>query len=180
MSALAGSNGSTKPTDWEFPSARERVNRFAEALEIWDLLQSRDRTTYDGRYYQILDAPFEPKSLQTPRLPVLIGASAPRMLRLTARHADNWNARGTPAEAGAGNRDLDRLCAEIGRDPAAISRSISTGLALYESPQTFAATIAAYRAEGFTDFRIPWPRTDADYATFVRASEEVIPKLRTN
>ncbi|HKG25033.1 MAG TPA: LLM class flavin-dependent oxidoreductase [Thermomicrobiales bacterium] len=163
---------------FEFPSARERVDRFAEALEIWDLLQSRERTTYDGRYYQILDAPFEPKSLQHPRLPVLIGASAPRMLRLTAKHADIWNARGTPAEAGAGNRELDGYCAEIGRDPAAIARSVSVGLQVYASAETFAGSIAAYRAEGFTDFRIPWPRTDADYEVFVRVAEEVIPALR--
>ncbi len=35
---------------WHFPNARERVERFAEALEIWDLLQTRERTTYDGHY----------------------------------------------------------------------------------------------------------------------------------
>ena len=46
-----------------FPSARERVDRFAEALEIWDLLQRQERTTYDGTYYQLLDAPFAPKPL---------------------------------------------------------------------------------------------------------------------
>jgi alkanesulfonate monooxygenase SsuD/methylene tetrahydromethanopterin reductase-like flavin-dependent oxidoreductase (luciferase family) len=164
---------------WDFPSARERVDRFAEALEIWDLLQSQERTTYDGRYYQILDAPFEPKPLQHPRLPVLIGASAPRMLRLTAKHADIWNARGTPTEAGAGNRDLDRLCAEIGRDPATISRSVSVGLHILASVDAFIDLIAAYRGEGFTDFRIPWPRSDTEYATFVRVSEDVIPALRT-
>jgi alkanesulfonate monooxygenase SsuD/methylene tetrahydromethanopterin reductase-like flavin-dependent oxidoreductase (luciferase family) len=163
---------------WDFPSARERVERFAEALEIWDLLQSRERTTYDGRYYQLLDAPFEPKAIQQPRLPVLIGASGPRMLRLTAKHADIWNARGTPAEAGAGNRELDRYCAEIGRDPAAIDRSVSVGLHILASVDAFVDNVAAYRAEGFTDFRIPWPRSDTEYATFVRVAEEVIPALR--
>jgi F420-dependent oxidoreductase-like protein len=163
---------------FDFPSARERVERFAEALEIWDLLQSRVRTTYDGRYYQLLDAPFEPKPIQRPRLPVLIGASAPRMLRLTARYADNWNARGTPEEAGAGNRALDRYCAEIGRDPGEIARSISVGLHILASVDAFTSAIAAYRAEGFTDFRIPWPRTDTEYATFVRVAEDVIPRLR--
>ena len=71
-------------------------------------------------------------------------------------------------------------CAAIGRDPATISRSISTGLALYESPQAFADTITAYRAEGFTDFRIPWPRSESDYTTFVRAAEEAIPQLRAS
>lgn len=163
---------------FEFPSARERVDRFAEALELWDLLQSAERTTYDGQYYQLLDAPFEPKPIQQPRLPVLIGASAPRMLRLTARHADIWNARGNPAEAGAGNRALDQACQEVGRDPAAISRSISVGLQAWASPDQFTDLITAFRAEGFTDFRIPWPRSASDYDTFVRVSDDVIPRLR--
>src|SRR5690349_6398554 len=125
-----------------YPSPGERVDRFAEALEIWDLLQREERTTYDGRYYQMLDAPFEPKPLQRPRLPLLIGATAPRMLRLTARHADIWNARGTPDEAGAGNAQLDRLCHEIGRDPASIVRSISPSHNLLASVEAFASGVA--------------------------------------
>jgi len=165
---------------FDYPSARERVDRFAEALQIWDALQANERTTYEGQYYQLIDAPFEPKSTQQPRLPVLIGASAPRMLRLTAKHADIWNARGTPAEAGDGNRALDRACDEVGRDPDAIARSISVGLQVWSSPQTFSELIAAYRAEGFTDFRIPWPRSTADHETYVRVSADVIPRLRAN
>src|SRR5688572_29031624 len=50
---------------FEFPSARERVDRFAEAVEIWELLQRKVWTTFQGRYFQLLDAPFEPKPLQS-------------------------------------------------------------------------------------------------------------------
>ena len=163
---------------FDFPSARERVDRFAEALEIWDLLQRNERTTYDGIYYQLLDAPFEPKPVQRPRLPLLIGASGPRMLRLTARHADIWNARGTPAEAGAGNRLLDEECRAIGREPASIMRSISTGLDLWASVDAFATAVEAYRAAGFTDFQIPWPRSAAERDVCRRVARDVIPALR--
>ena len=69
---------------------KRKVDRFAEALEIWTLLQSEERTTYQGAHYQLLDAPFQPKSLQPGGLPVLIGGSGPRMLRLTAKYADLW------------------------------------------------------------------------------------------
>ncbi len=161
-----------------FPSARERVDRFAEALEIWDLLQQDERITYDGRYYQLLDAPFEPKPLQQPRLPVLIGASAPRMLALTARHADIWNARGTPDEAAAGNERLDASCREIGRDPREIVRSISPSANFMESTDAFAGWIAAYRNVGFTDFQIPWPRTAEQYEVLQRVAADVMPVLR--
>jgi alkanesulfonate monooxygenase SsuD/methylene tetrahydromethanopterin reductase-like flavin-dependent oxidoreductase (luciferase family) len=160
-----------------FPAAGERVDMFAEALEVWDLLHREERTTYDGRFYQLLDAPFAPKPVQT-RLPVLIGASLPRMLRLTARHADIWNARGDPAEAAAGNERLTTLCREIGRDPATILRGISPSLNLLASAGAFAEGVAAYRAAGFADFQIPWPRSDEEHAVLRAVAAEVIPELR--
>lgn len=161
-----------------FPSARERVDRFAEALEIWDLLQQEERTTYDGKYYQLLDAPFEPKPLQSPRLPVLIGASGPRMLRLTARHADIWNARGLPDEAAAGNERLDEFCREIGRDPGEIVRSVSPAANFLESTGAFEKWVAAYREAGFTDFQIPWPRNESQYDVLGQVAADVMPGLR--
>lgn len=164
---------------FEFPSAGERVDRFAEALEIWELLQREERTTYEGRYYQLLDAPFEPKPVQR-RLPVLIGASLPRMLRLTARHADIWNARGMPDEARAGNEQLTSYCEEIGRDPNEIVRSISPSATFLESAEAFAEWTLAYRDAGFTDFQIPWPRDEAQYEVLQEVAADVLPGLRAS
>lgn len=163
---------------FDFPSARERVDRFAEALEIWDLLQQNERTNYFGRYYELIDTPFEPKAVQQPRLPVLIGASLPRMLALTARHADIWNARGTPDEARAGNDLLDEQCRKAGREPGEIMRSISAGLSLWDSIEAFESGVAAYQRAGFTDFQIPWPRTPEAHAVMRQVTTEVIPRLR--
>jgi alkanesulfonate monooxygenase SsuD/methylene tetrahydromethanopterin reductase-like flavin-dependent oxidoreductase (luciferase family) len=162
---------------WELPPPAARVARFAEALEIWELLQREERTTFDGRHYQLLDAPFEPKPVNG-RLPLLIGASGPKMLRLTARHADIWNARGTPDEARAGNELLHQSCREVGRDPATIMRGISPSLNLLASVDAFAEGVAAYRAAGFTDFQIPWPRTDTENEVMRSVARDVIPELR--
>ena len=161
-----------------FPSARERVDRFAEALEIWDMLQSQERTTYEGQYYRLLDAPFEPKSLQSPRLPVLIGASGPRMLRLVARHADIWNTVGTPDEAAAVNKRLDAICAETGRDPASLVRAVSPSINLLESVDAFSQGVAAYHAAGFRDICMPWPRTPAEVPVLREVAREIIPGFR--
>jgi F420-dependent oxidoreductase-like protein len=163
---------------WPFPSARERVDRFAEALEIWDRLQQEERTTYDGQHYQIVDAPFEPKPLQRPRMPVLIGGSGPRMLRLAARHADIWNAVGTPDEGGALNQRLDAACAAAGRDPATLVRTISPRLNLLASVAAFIDGVAAYRAAGFRDIYLPWPRTESEVPVLRQVAREVIPILR--
>jgi F420-dependent oxidoreductase-like protein len=163
---------------WPFPSARERVDRFAESLEIWDLLQLEERTTYEGQHYQIVDAPFEPKPLQRPRMPVLIGGSGPRMLRLAARHADIWNAVGTPDEGGALNQRLDAACAAEGRDPASLVRTVSPRINLLESAEAFVDGVAAYRAAGFRDIYLPWPRTERELPILRQVARQVLPVLR--
>lgn len=162
---------------WEFPPAKERVDRFAEALDIWDLLQSRERTTYEGRYYQLYDAPFEPKSSQG-KLPVLIGGTGPRMLRLTAKHASIWNAVGDVEEATAASQRLDEACRETGRDPASLVRSIAPRVNFLESPRTFEQHFHAYRSKGFTDFRLPWPRNKAQQTVFDEIVVDLMPALR--
>ena len=163
---------------WPFPSARERVDRFAEALEIWDRLQLEERTTYDGQHYQIVDAPFEPKPLQRPRMPVLIGGSGPRMLRLAARQADIWNVVGTPDEVGAVNERLDAACALEGRDPASLVRTVSPRINLLASAEAFIDGAAAYRAAGFRDIYLPWPRIERELPVLRQVAREVIPALR--
>jgi F420-dependent oxidoreductase-like protein len=161
-----------------FPSARERVDRFAEALVIWDRLQREERTTFEGEHYRILDAPFEPKPVQRPRMPLLIGGSGPRMLRLAARHADIWNAVGTPDDVAAVNQRLDAACAAEGRDPASLVRTVSPRINLLESAEAFAAGVAAYRAAGFRDIYLPWPRTEREVPVLREVARDVIPALR--
>jgi alkanesulfonate monooxygenase SsuD/methylene tetrahydromethanopterin reductase-like flavin-dependent oxidoreductase (luciferase family) len=161
-----------------FPPAKERVDRFEEALEIWDLVQREERSTYDGTHYQLLDAPFQPKSLQRPRMPILIGATKPRMLRLTVKHAEMWNAVATPEEGAALNRQLDALCEEAGRDPASLVRSVSPSINLLESPAAFERGVRDYHAAGFRDVYMPWPRTEAEVPVMREVARELIPAFR--
>lgn len=106
-----------------FPTNKELVERFQEAVEICHLLFTQDITTYDGQYYQLFDAPFRPAPLQQPRIPFTLGAHGPRMMRIVARYADRWNSNGSVTEMAARNQMLDEACAEIGRDPKEILRS---------------------------------------------------------
>jgi F420-dependent oxidoreductase-like protein len=163
---------------FDFPSARERVDRFAEALEIWESLQREERTTYLGTHYQLIDAPFEPKPVQRPRLPLLIGGSGPRMLRLAARHADAWNVVGLPADVRAVNERMDDACAAVGRDPASLVRSVSPRLNLLASVPAFVEGVAAYRDAGFRDLYVPWPRTADELDVLRQVARDVLPDLR--
>jgi alkanesulfonate monooxygenase SsuD/methylene tetrahydromethanopterin reductase-like flavin-dependent oxidoreductase (luciferase family) len=103
-------------------SPGERVDRFAEALAVITGLLRQPRTTFDGRYYQLHDAPCDPKPLQSP-LPVMVGGSGPRMLWLIARYAQGWNHWSAPGQFRATANKLDAACEQVGRDPSTIWRS---------------------------------------------------------
>jgi F420-dependent oxidoreductase-like protein len=163
-----------------FPSAKERVDRFAEALAIWERLQREERTTFDGAHYQLLDAPFEPKPLQRPHMPLVIGGSGPRMLRLAARYADIWNAVGTPDEVAPLNARLDAACIAEGRDPATLVRTVSPRINLLASAEAYADGVAAYRPAGMHDVYLPWPRNDREEPVLREVAREVMPALRAD
>lgn len=162
---------------YEFPKAKELVDRFAEALEIIDALQTRPRASFRGSYYWVDDAPFEPKPIQQPRIPMVIGSFGPRMLALTARHADIWNTRGPVEEAAERSRMLDEKCREIGRDAGEIRRSIWPFQHPWESLENVQQVIAGYREHGFTDFVFSWPPDDRLDVMRTFASD-VLPGLR--
>ena len=106
--------------DLEAPGTR--VSRFEEAIQVIRSLLSEDRTDFRGDFYDITDAPANPKPVQTP-LPILVGTGSPRMLRITARHADEWNTWGAPDMAGGALEKLHTACEQVGRDPATLWKS---------------------------------------------------------
>src|SRR6476469_8025926 len=142
---------------YDFPGKRELVDRFQEALELLDSLQTQPRTDYHGRYYQMADAPFAPKPVQQPHIPLLIGSSGPRMLALTAKHADIWNTRGPVDVVSERSRLLDEKCRDIGRDPKSLKRSVWPFEHPWSSVDNVRQVVATYQAEGFTDFVFSWP-----------------------
>ena len=162
---------------YPMPSNRELVDRFKEALEIIDGLQQHARFDYHGDYYWVTDAPFEPKPIQQPRIPMLVGAGGPRMLRLAARHADIWNTRGPVELAAERNRLLTEKCRDVGRNPAEILRSIWPFENPWESVENVQQVIEGYRAVGYSDFVFSWP-TDEHHDVMVRFANDVLPGLR--
>jgi alkanesulfonate monooxygenase SsuD/methylene tetrahydromethanopterin reductase-like flavin-dependent oxidoreductase (luciferase family) len=163
---------------FEFPGPGERVSRFAEALEIWRQLQANQRTTFEGKHYRLLDAPFEPKSLQPGGLPLLIGGSGPRMLKLVAEYADIWNGIGTPEDVGDQNRRVNAACVAAGRDPSSLSRAVSPSINLLASPEAFEAGVREYEAQGFDHITFPWPRVESEEPVLREVARSVLPRLR--
>ena len=167
----------------ELPGPAELVGRFREAVAIVDALLRQDVTTYEGRYYQLREAPFRPAPVQRPRPPLTLGAHGPMMLRIVAEYADRWNSNGTVAEMAERNRVLDEQCAAVGRDPRQILRSHLYVAPLlpeerpWDSTDAFHDFVGRLREAGVAEF-ILQPPPDERFATLERVATEVIPGLR--
>jgi alkanesulfonate monooxygenase SsuD/methylene tetrahydromethanopterin reductase-like flavin-dependent oxidoreductase (luciferase family) len=109
-----------------FPSTGERIRRLGEACEVIRLLWTEQAPDFDGRYYHLEHAYCEPKPLQKPYPPFVIGGGGEELtLRIVARYADMWNFAGGSIETFRHKNDvLDRHCAEVGRNPADIVHSV--------------------------------------------------------
>jgi len=112
-------------------SLRERFDRLEEGLEvITRLLRSPERVTFHGRYFHLEDAILLPRPARPGGPRLLVGGNGPRRtLPLAARYADEWNALFLPPQRFAAlNARLDDLLRAAGREPAAVRRSMMTGL----------------------------------------------------
>ncbi|MHB8275015.1 MAG: hypothetical protein ACYDC9_09650, partial [Dermatophilaceae bacterium] len=116
--------------------------------------------------------------LQLPRLPVTIGCKGPRMLALTAAHADVWNTRGPVERVVPRRAALDAACRAIGRDPATLVRSVWPYEASFDSVGAMAESITTYREAGFTEIILDWPQQPLRLEVLRAASRELFPTLR--
>jgi F420-dependent oxidoreductase-like protein len=112
-----------------FYTMRERLERLDEACDVMKSLWTQRRSTFKGRYYQLSEAPLEPKPVQTPHPELMIGGGGERItLRIVAKHADHWNVWGGPKVLAQKGKVLDEHCAAVGRDPKTITRSANMAL----------------------------------------------------
>jgi F420-dependent oxidoreductase-like protein len=127
----------------DFYDTAGRLARLDEACQVVKGLLGAERTTFKGQFYQLQDAPLEPKPLQ-PKLPLLIGGGGERVtLRIAARYADEWNTWGTPDTMRHKIGVLERYCAELGRDPSEIKKSTQALLFMRDDPEWLAARRAS-------------------------------------
>jgi F420-dependent oxidoreductase-like protein len=109
----------------DLPPLRERFDRFDEGVEAMIGLLTDTVTDFDGRYVKLTAARNEPKPVQQPHPPIVIGGGGEkRTLRSVARFAQHWNYPGGPAEDFHRKVEvLHQHCADLGRDPGEIMTS---------------------------------------------------------
>lgn len=159
-------------------STGERIRRLGEACEVVKRLWTETVANFDGKYYQLKDARCEPKPVQKPYPPYVIGGSGEQLtLRVVAEYANIWNFVGGSVETlHHKNEVLDRHCAAIGRDPKTIERSIQM-LTNYQSPAETRNQIKPYIEAGAThiilNLRAPYPENIVS-----RLAEEIVAPLK--
>ncbi|HEX8024762.1 MAG TPA: LLM class flavin-dependent oxidoreductase, partial [Candidatus Limnocylindrales bacterium] len=112
-----------------------RVSNFDESLQVIRRLLDGERVTFHGDHVQADDAVLLPPPAR--RIPILVAASKPRMLRLTARYADSWNAAwfAMPDDRLRGElANLDAALADAGRPAAEVSRTVGLQIRDPEQP----------------------------------------------
>ncbi|HLT61412.1 MAG TPA: LLM class flavin-dependent oxidoreductase, partial [Microlunatus sp.] len=111
----------------ELPPMRERFDRFDEGVQAIIALLTEPVANFAGRYVTLTDAYCEPKPVQRPHPPVVIGGRGPkRTLLAAARWAQQWNTIVEDVQTWSGLKQvLLQHCADVGRDPAEITCSVN-------------------------------------------------------
>ncbi|TQS46073.1 LLM class flavin-dependent oxidoreductase [Cryptosporangium phraense] len=127
-----------------YDDAATATANLAEALtaikRIWTSAEPFDSGDLKGAFQR-------PQPVQRPHPPIVIGGRAKATLRVVAEHADVWNIPGGDlADVVERSAMLDAYCAEIGRDPASIVRSIHLGVSYDQADATRRAIGAALDA----------------------------------
>jgi alkanesulfonate monooxygenase SsuD/methylene tetrahydromethanopterin reductase-like flavin-dependent oxidoreductase (luciferase family) len=174
---------------------RQRVDRFAEFLELLDRLLRNDRVSWSGAYFSAVDARSTPGPVQRPRPPLVVAANGPRTMRLAARYGDGWVTTGAQAvdsaeqwwrSVAAASTAFDAALADVGRGADDVDRYLdldSSPTYSMISADAFADAVGRARELGFTDVVAHWPRASSWYAGDEKVLETVaglLPRLRVS
>jgi F420-dependent oxidoreductase-like protein len=153
-------------------SVKERFDRFDEAVEIVHRLLTEESTDFAGTYYTLKDAHCEPKGVQQPRPPLVIGGGGEkRTLRTAARWADHWNAPGMDFDLDTFRHKasvLAQWCEEVGRPYRDIEKSLQFPAG---DPASLPDRLAQAAAAGVEHsvIALPWPHKAADLVAVAEA-----------
>jgi F420-dependent oxidoreductase-like protein len=191
---------------YDFPAPKDRIGMLREAVEIVKLMWSEPDVSYSGKYYELQGAQCDPKPLQQPHPPILIGGGGEQLtLRVVARHATHSNFGGKPDEWAHKAEVLQGHCAAVGRDYDEITKTWSPEVFVRETeeeiaaagsrsfwgepmeswaagnlvgtPEQVAAKIQTYVDLGCRGF-YPWCSDYPDTTTLRLFAEQVIPHFR--
>ncbi len=167
---------------YEYPDGPERLRQLREAVQVILAMWTQEEATFEGKYYQVRGAINQPKGVQKPHIPLLIGGGGEKVtLKLVAQYADACNVSGDLATLEHKFAVIKEHCEAVGRDYNSIRRTTGTiciiadtdeeaiakipemakarlgpaiNNALIGSPDTIRKRIAAYEAAGVQELQM--------------------------
>ncbi len=161
-----------------YPPIATRFEMLEEAIQVCQQMWSDDEGPYDGVHYRLAETICRPRPIQSPRPPILIGGSGEKKtLRLVAQYADACNLfSSAPDELQRKLAILDGHCADVGRDPASIQRTIIAAPGATDDVDEFLRSMERVAKLGISQVWVA--ATAPDPAGFVSGlTENVLPRL---
>ena len=177
---------------WE---PKERVARLAEYVQIVDRLLRDEVTSFAGHFYRVNGAFMNPRPVQLPRPPIMVGALGPVMMRHAARHADIWSSLSYyvsfEAQVDETRRRaelMDEYCHALGREPETLRRSYTMfdagvrpgggSIDYFDSVDRFGEMVSRIIDLGMDEIGFYYPLDKRQVPTFERIATDVLPRLR--
>jgi F420-dependent oxidoreductase-like protein len=127
---------------YPFPSAPERLRQLREALQVLHAMWEQEEATFQGQYYQVRGAINQPKGVQKPHIPILIGGGGEKVtLKLVAQYGDACNVSGDLKTLEHKLAVLKQHCKSVGRDYESIYRTTGSFCSLAESDEEAVALV---------------------------------------
>lgn len=154
---------------YDFPEINTRIDMLEEALEVVTKMFTEDAPTFRGEHYRIDGAVNAPAPIQEPHPPIVVGGGGPRMLRIAAAYANEWNveisarAHGPPIDYKV--QKFEEYCREADRNPSDVERSWLAHILLRETQSEVDALVEQI-------FPLPWGESAEGEGTQLSTPEE--------
>jgi F420-dependent oxidoreductase-like protein len=128
--------------NFPYPEAPERLRYLREALQVIHAMWEQEEATFEGKYYQVRGAINQPKGVQKPHIPILIGGGGEKVtLKLVAQYGDACNVNGSPEALKHKYDVIKQHCEKLGRDYNSIKRTATTLTSIAETDEAAVAQI---------------------------------------
>ncbi|GCF10278.1 LLM class F420-dependent oxidoreductase [Dictyobacter arantiisoli] len=129
---------------YDYPEAPERLRQLREAVQVILAMWTQEEAAFEGKYYQVRGAINQPKGVQKPHIPLLIGGSGERVtLKLVAQYGDACNVFGDLKTIEHKFAVIKEHCATIGRDYESIRRTVTLACSIGETDEQARAKFPA-------------------------------------
>jgi F420-dependent oxidoreductase-like protein len=141
---------------YDYPDAPERLRYLREAVQVIRAMWTQEEAVFEGKYYQVRGAINQPRGVQQPHIPLLIGGSGEKVtLKLVAQYADACNVAGDPATVAHKFALLKEHCETVGRDYESIRRTIGTMVVIADTnEQAIGRVPAMFRSQPQLDMAL--------------------------